>query len=459
MKGILVWIVRVFMVAPWWMKLIIIAIIWGIISTVFEGIIGFIGMPFYVADNKRKEKEKIDYMEQIKEKIASNSEEAFTLIVEGLESKKLNYAEYEKFLIKIAEEKSHIKSVLKLIELYEGKGQENFKNEEKCWKWIEHAAKSGHIESIIKYYGISDYDVSSKEYDEILQVLSKTSVITETEKDIPNAEIILDELEKMKFQVSADDYLNLYNYYVKKRNMPRHSYATEIKYVEKYAVSKEAKIAIVNRIGGDSYYKFAVEMEALDSNTENNEEIIKAYKKAADYGNADALYYLGKYYWLGVKQRDYFQAIQLMGRAAEKGHTQARQTLGEYGFEGILIKTMQNEKSEYKFLNGHTLTASVKTIQWFQMYYGIKYQGLHLTQAFKNNYTDIFKSFNQMINGVHQLYADYLAYMLQWCIRLLMSFDIDTYSAEDIVQRCDDLSLLSRVPRFEQKLEQIDYRA
>lgn len=505
MSEILKWILSLFIVAPWWVKLIVVVIILAIIVTLISWIGAIICMPFYMIDIKRKEKEKIKVDEQIREKLTKNPEEAFYFICESLEKEMINYSRYEEYLNKIAEEYGHIGSALKLIELYEGKVRKDFKNEEKYQTWLKYAAHAGNIESIKKYYGFGDYDLASKDYDDIIQALNNTSAITQNEKDtvtylkgitnfkatnfniarnlfeeivsseyeqsknymlfrcaIEDEDILYAEkiLEKAKLKVPAKYYLKLYNYYVSKRNDKEHSYAVEIKYIEMYAACKEANRETVNKIGSDTYYNFALVMQNEKNNIEMNElEILKAYKKATDYGNVDALFYLGKYYWLGVEPRDYYRAIQFMGKAAKKGHEQASQILEKYGFDGILVKTMQTEKTEYRFLNEYTLAVSSKTLQWFQTYYGIKYQGINLATVFRSNYIDMFKSFDQLVNGIHQLYADYIAYMLQWCIRLLMFFGVDTYSAEDLIEQCDDLSLLDRVPKFEQALEQIDYRA
>ena len=64
-----------------------------------------------------------------------------------------------------------------------------------------------------------------------------------------------------------------------------------------------------------------------------------------------------------------------------------------------------------------------------------------------------------MVNRIQGLYADQVAKMLKWGVQLLMFFNIDMYSANEILDECEDLSLLPRIPMFERELERIDNRA
>lgn len=476
--------------------IIMLIIILGIISFIVD----LISKPFKSILLNLRKREMKDVEKNISATIMTDPQKAFQMVVDNQNI--ISYSQYANLLTLIAEKSGHIGAMKKLIELYHGDILSCFADKDKYEYWLERVAKLGHIASIVEYYKFSDYDVSSTAYEEILQALDHVRPNSKEEMDksaylkgiiqyklghidaakqifeqsvseeygqcrdymllqcaikqshFSIAKEILDKLEKDNFQIPADVYLRMYEYYTSKRNSSNQDYESEIQYTEKYIACKDSDHDTANTIAGDSYYNLAVSLQ-----NKNKEKALSAYKKAADYGNPNALYYLGNYYWSGVNPRNYYLAIQYMLKASQVGHRQAKLILDQYGFEGILIKTMQTTKTEYSFSNGYILTASVKTLQWLQMYYGIKYQGRYLATVFVDNYFNEFKSFDQMVNGINQLYMDYISYMLKWCIKLLMSFNIDIYGPEDIIEQCEDLSLFPRVPKFEQGLEEIDNKA
>lgn len=72
------------------------------------------------------------------------------------------------------------------------------------------------------------------------------------------------------------------------------------------------------------------------------------YEKAADSGDANAQYYVGKCYYdgKGVKQ-DYNRAFVYFKRAADKGHIDAQYNIGFCYAEGQGVKEDYNKAFEY----------------------------------------------------------------------------------------------------------------
>lgn len=436
----------------------------------------------------------------------SKPEDAVKALEDAYLDEAISEKKYVKELEKLINQTGYVGAIKKLVDFY----TKDEKDDKKRMYWEQRLVMYGDLQSILEYYGFTDYDVSSDKYEDMLRDLNKASILDSTEParsfadyfrgvvnfrmgrlddakklfatvtspelknnsvymsfrcllkegNIPDAEKILMLLEEQKFAIPADSYLELYNIYVAKREGGTLDYEAEVRYADSYSGCKDADSETANRISRTSYYQLATALQnGSNGYVKNTDRALKFYEKAANLGHREALYLTANDYWRGIHFRDYYKAIQFMCKAAQAGHKQAREILDQYGFDGILIKTIQPNDAEYRFLDNYVLTASDKMIQWLQMYHGISYKRYVIASAFENNYKDTFQSFEQMVNGVHQLYTDSIAVMLEWCVSLLVSFGIDTYSAEDILEGCEDLSLLPRVPRFEANLERIDNRA
>lgn len=505
LKEILAWIIGVFFVMPWWLKILAIGIIFWIGSGVLNILGTIVLLPVGLTEMRKEKALKEKTTAEITKALQSNLDEAFRLIVDGKGSGALEQSEYIDFLTKLAKDAHHSGAMGKLAELYSGDTVPSAKNPEKYKFWLESAAKAGNIEAIKQYFGFLEFDMASDAYDDALQSLEKAIAVSHHEgleirylkgiayyksgdfqavrrilennnlgqydtqrkyllmqcafksNDILAAETQLLELEASGFDISADDYLRLYNYYKKQRISAEHRYEKEIYYFEKYAKCKDADSKVVAQIGGDVYYSQAVALDKVAGDQEKRtEEIEEAYKKAAAYNHPEALFYYGEKYW-GTPNR--CAANDYLVRAADNGHKDAKLILEKYGVEGVLVRPRDVEARSYLFAGGYELTATSKTRQWIQLCYGAQYKARLITNDFEKNYKNTFKSFEQLMNGVHRLYVDSVAQMLHWSIRVLISYGIDEYSAEDILERCDDLSLLPRVPQFEYELERIDNRA
>ncbi len=379
--------------------------------------------------------------------------------------------EFENQVLSIIQNTGYDKAMAELARFYASEKAEEKKDIEKSKFWLERAAAAGNLESILDHYGFSEYDVKSDEYEDILCCLDKVKPDSEDENrmvcyqksiiyykmgkpnmarqilenlDYPElnekryhmlflclvregnmdrAEHVLQHMEENDWVVPADFYLIMYQYYNSPKDNKMPDYTAQIKYIEKYDECEDANKDKVSVIGGEAYY------------------------------------YLGQKYWLEGVTRDYEMANRYFIKAAEKGEVKAKEILEEYGVEGILVCPMRADRIKYLFMNGCELDASENTMKWLQLYYGIQFAVDLLSHSFKEQYMTNFRSFDDLINGINQLYMDQITQMVRWCIILLMSFGIDGYDAEDIVNSCADLSLLSRVPIFEQAVVALDDRA
>ena len=486
-------ILGIFHFLPWWLKIFIVLIIIGIpvsiVQKIIETINGSVGKS------------------KISEQINTNPESALQTAIKSFDNNAFSLDEYEKQLRRIAESTGYVDAMVKLVELYSGEKYKTKKDEEQYRLWMGRAAKAGDCDSIISYYGFSGYDLSSDSYDEIIHDLDNVKVTSQGVKDVVSflkgvvnykrgfieaakqlfanilstelaqdskfmlfrcfikesnisaAEKVLDYLEKDKFEIPAADYLNLYNYYVSKRDSVESNYIAEMKYVEKYASSKEADYKTTCKIGGSTYYSIAMALHDGKNGFEKDPgKAQEAYRMAANFGHIEASYNAGMSFWNG-EYRNYFKASKYLLMAARKGHKQAEEVLEQYGVDGILVTPMRAEKAVYRFPDGFELTASGDTMKYLSFYHGIQNNATFLSYEFIDMYKKTFTSFNELVNGIHQMYADHVAQMIRWGIRLLMRCGIDTYDANDIINMSEDLSLLPRIPKFERALEIIDKRA
>ncbi len=456
--------------------------------------------------------QKIYASTKIAVQMSSDPESALQIAEKSLESDAFTLDEYENQLIRIAKDTGYAGAMLKLAEFYTGKRYKNKKNEEKSKYWKEEAVKAGDFESIIDHYGFSDYDVSSGDYNEIIQNLqtAEEKAVSKEIKDgithmkgivyfkmgntdaakqlfadisLPElaneskymtfqclkreinaaaAEKILEELESGEFEIPADDYLWLYNSYAAKRDSEP-DYESEMKYVQRYISSKDADKETANRIGADTYYHVAKALrEGMKGHFQTDTlSDVEALQKAAKFGHVEALYDVGLGFWTGNGHymRNYYKANEYLFQAALKGHKQAVNILKKHGVEGILLSSAQEDAVTYRFIDGYELKASKDIMRWLQLYYGLIYKASVVKREFMSGYSKKFQSFDELVNGIHLLYSEQVAEMLRWSVLAMMHFGIDIYDVNDIMAECGELSLLPRVPNFENGLEQIDRRA
>lgn len=436
----------------------------------------------------------------------SDPKAAVSTLRDALDDSAISQKEFVKEIEKIIDQTGSVDAMQELVNFYTS----DSKDDEKRTYWETKIVRTGDLKAIVEFYGFTDYDVSSDNYADMIQDLNTARTVTSDdsqralgdylcglvnykmgrsevarkffasitdpqltdsscymtfqcfilEGNIPEAEKVLEKLEGRKFELHAADYLVLYNAYVTMRNNGHPNYYAEATYADRYAACKDADAKTANRIGGDAYYRIAVGFEkGTNGFPKKPDESLNAYEKAAQYENADALYYMGEALWRGKLPRNYSLANQYLTKAAQMGNPQAQAILQQYGVDGILIRLKEPEVRTYQFLDGHKLTVTKNTASWLQLSQGIYYKASLVASTFSSRYSASFQTFDQLMNGVHQLYADHIAQMIKWSLMLLMAFGIDTYDASTIMQECGDLSLLPRVPNFEQGLERIDARA
>ncbi len=496
-------IIKYVLTLPWWLIVIILVVLCVIGS--WEDILDKIEK---AGKETRKTKERADGRRRISEQINSNPELAVETAERKWKSGIFEAAEYENCLLDIVQKTACTEAMAKLAEFYEIQ-----KDDEKCKQWQKKAADAGDITCLMEYYGFSDFDLISNEYDEILNTLDNVVVNSEAEragtdylkgivnykkgnydvakqlftpspgmeieqeqkymlfkclvaeKNIDEAEKLLDELEDKDFEISAADYFSLYDHYDKEKGTTKEDFDKALTFASKYAETQDSDRNVANEIMGNIYYKFAEATQNGSNGFEKDmKQCLEFYTKSAKCGNVNALGYVGLLLWNGgyddvFAYRNYQTANECFIKAAQKGHKKSKEILSKYGVEGTLVVPMDAEDVTYQFMDGHKLTVSAANMKWLQLDKGIRYQAGIISDEFVTIYQDAFKSFDELYNGIHKLYAEQVAKMLKWCIQLLMFFDIDTYSADRILEKCEDLSLLSRVPKFEHALEKIDNRA
>lgn len=484
----------IFVISPFWIKIIMILIIIGIPMLILEKI-------KEIKEKAHKEIKINSEYNHISSLMDSDVEKSFDKLMDSRNHGHITDEKYEEILLSIIIKKPILEGIEEMAEFYKKK------NDIRRYKhWIEYAAKSGSIKGIIEHYGFSDYDVISESYNEILSCIEKSKTIRRDqegninyligivqyklgnideakqnfrksdvndllvknmllkcsikENDISEAEKVLMELEGKEFNIDKQCYLSIYNYYVSQRGSSNYNYEKELLYSEKYALCEDANCDIANQIRGDSYYNLAIK---LQRETEDKDFIstkaLNSYKKAIEFGNVESMYLLGEYYWSGNGGRNYFYVIKYFIEAKQKGHEKVVDILNKYGFDGILIKSKNTQDVSYYFSDNYTLTVNGDIFDDLQMLFGLRYKSYLVVSSFENTYKAEFKSFEDLLQGIFQLYSDSIAYMMKWCIDLLVSMDIDMYGPEDILEACEDFSLLDKVPIFLRKIDEIDRRA
>ena len=442
--------------------------------------------------------------------INSNPEAALQTAIKSHESLVFTDEEYGEYLLKIVEKTGYVKAMVKLAELYEKRAGKL------CEPWRKRAAEAGDLDSIKEYYfklnADNEFDIIEiGARDEILTALNKVkpdteesdimktyltglvyficgdtekakSVFTvnskeyaahklmlvkcfEKEKNYIAAEKKLREIVSDSKTFAADAYSTLYDYYLTGRDGIGIDLLKALEYADKYSVSEDADETEAKIMHGKAYYNLGeTYRQGLNGSEKDIKKSYEFHGKAVEYGNTDALYQLGRFMLIGEVDgvfinRDYYKANDYLRKAKNNGNQQAKELLDKFGVGGIIIASVNSKAATYKFMGGHELTASSDIIKWLQLHIGIRNKATITADTFMDDYTRRFGSFEQMMDEVHTLYAEYVAQMLQWAINLLLAFDIDSYDAGAIMSRCNDLSLLPQIPKFVSGLEAIDNRA
>ena len=369
--------------------------------------------------------------------------------------------EYREALEDIIRKHHNLDTILMLMHTY-NKDDDKDKYE----YWQEAAAKAGDMECFIEHYGFSDYAIASTSYNEMLEALNKVKAYSYTEKKALGyikgivyfqADRISEARNEFLRCVNGDptETLNESRYmlmrcYLRENNFPE----AEVLYS---LLSKEDFQMPCN--GYLEMFKYC-----SPEHDEARTEYAQLYMNCpeADVNSAECTEiqrFLGEKYWFGDARRKYITANKYLLSAAGKGDAKSEKILEKYGVDGVLTEPVNAGNKTYHFLYGYELTAPKRLFAWLQIAYAFEFKKSLLHTEFVNEYISSFHSLQDVANGVTGLYADSLAKMIDWGIKLLMHFGIDSYSGRDILDMCGDLSLLPRVPRFEQQLDAIDRRA
>ena len=406
-------------------------------------------------------------------------------------------AEHDKNIITAARKIQLVDAMLKLCELYEGRLYDNIADIVKSYniytnkkfmlekvlekkKDIEKANRSarnanavkaemGDLKAIIDYYGFSDTNVNSNRYDEILRNLN--NVKPQSSEEEANKQHLtgivyyksnkIDDAKKLFIPAADKDNKSKFMLACCYESENNFSEVDKLLYELESADWKNHDDAILGRI----YHNCGVAY--LTGNYGVKKDIKKAicyYKDAANLNYINSMAVMGVMMINGeyegtIVNRDYIKINEYLVKAKIAGNENAKDTLKSHGVDDIIIKTGALKPATYKFMDGHELTTPLETLKSLQLTHGIRYKAFEIADAFPAEYDKNITSFEQLMNGIHILYSEHIAQMIQWCLKVLMWYGIDAYDANAILEECDDLDLLPRVPRFEQGLNIIDNRA
>lgn len=333
-------------------------------------------------------------------------------------------------------------------------------------------AQSGDMKAIIEFYGFTDNNVTSTAYAEILKALSNArSLSAKNEEAVKRLRDIV--LYKLIDDDNAEQYFSSITAveadYIRKYKLLRSLLEqNNIQEAEKTLRELEAngRLKIKPELLGMYYCRAGISYQ--NGSNGLGKDIKKAYvsyKKAVeDFKCTDAMLPLGVLLLSSEVDgvtivRDYLAANDYISRAVQAGNADAKEIMDIYGVDGAILKPMSEAAVTYRFICGCELTAPVETIKYMQLLYGLRYKVAALTRSFSNEYSKQFATFSRLIDGIDKLYSDYITQMLNFGIRVLLSYGIDDYDVDAVISASGDLSLMSRTSSFQAALERIDSKA
>lgn len=406
-------------------------------------------------------------LSNIRSKIKSNPEKALKLAKKKYDKDVILTQEYREILIRLVEDFNNKEAILELLKITKKENNEYS-------KWLELAAKAGDFNSITEVYGFTDYNVSSNKYDDILKSLEKV----ETPDNEMNC--VIDYLKGVVYfrqgeigkAASLFEHVNNSGYDTEKNES---AYMLMLCYCKKAKLSSAEEICLALeksqsfQISCEGYlelYKSHILGEKNKRSNSHDLSVMYAQKyiNCSDVDDTsedyyEALCFLGKEYWFGSDTRMYYTANKYLYFASSNGVKEAKQILDQYGVMGVLVMPTKSKEAKYRFLYNYELKAPSQFFQWNQVCRGIEFEIHQLSFVFSGECNRTSYDLEKFVNSVGNNYANHLAEMIDWSIKLLMHFGIDSYCSEDILSMCDDLSLLPRVPEFQKRLDVIDRRA
>ncbi len=303
----------------------------------------------------------------------------------------------------------------------------------------------------------------SIKYDEIIEILRKINPGFQEQKDwityfkglvyfnagkYEEAIMQLEQFsDKESSKIKNDRKRIILKCYLKEKNMSKAEEIYSELEAEKCSISADVYLELSKLSKGEAAINFA--KKYIDCPGVN--------KKSADY--SDMLYFLGSDCWSSssvykcIKANDYFL------EASNNGNEKAKSILDQYGVDGVLIDPPNLTDRTYHFMFDYEITAPQKLFKFLYTGAAFEYKSTKLAASFSDAYKQSFKSLQDIIGGVEKLYANRIGAMIAWGLKMLMHYGIDTYSADDILNRCGDSVCYLHVPEFKRQLAAIDKRA
>lgn len=428
----------------WWTILLILAIVYMIACFIVT----------YVKNSK------------VKNNIYTNPEQAFIDAQNYYKTEFYTIYQYKDILKKLVENYNHKGAIMELLKITK-------KEELDYKKWLELAAKSGDLKSITEFYAFKDFTVISTKYNEIIEALDKVELTSEEEKDevAYYKGLVYFKDGKIKEAIPQfEQYINsnrqemtnkrkymLMKCWLKELNLSESEKYYSMLENNNYKIPTEDYIELYNCCQSNSDENDRSSRESMLKYAKLYTERSDADKKSSVY--SDMLYLLGSECWFGnspsecVKANDYFLT------AANIGNEKAKRLFDQCGVDGVLIDPPDLTDRTYHFMFDYEITAPKKLFHLLYTGNAFEYKVFKLAASFSDEYKKSFKSLQDIINGVENLYANHVGKMIAWGLKLLMHYGIDTYNADDIINRCKNSLLDLRVPEFRRQLAAIDRRA
>lgn len=427
---------------PWWVYLIIFLLI------------------FYVVYLIR--------MIRMKVNTQSDPNKARILAKKYYEKDVYSLKEYREALGDIIRKHHDLDTILALMNTY---NKDDDKDEYEHWQ--AEAAKAGDVECILDHYKFSEHSVGSTEYNEIISALNNAKANSDAEKaavaylkgvvffqigKTDNAEKAFRFcISKNQTDVLSDSQYMLMLCCLKKGNISEAEGLYSLLSSGSFEMPALGYSEMFNFYSANPNVKGAETEKVLLELALKYLDCADADKDSLEYANVQ--YLVGKKYWFENDAGKYKAANQLLLSAANKGDLKAKTILEQYGVGGVLVEPVNLNEKTYNFLYGNKLKASKRLFTVLQLNSAFDFMISFLVDEFITDYVRSFHTLNEVVNSVIQLYADKLAKMIDWGIKLLMHYGIDSYSGGDVLGMCGDLSLLPRIPWIEHQLDLIDDRA
>lgn len=338
------------------------------------------------------------------------------------------------------------------------------------------AAQSGDIDKIASFYGFRKGTVESREYGDILKALNRAQEEHPSDKNRIQ-EMRATVLYKICGEDDAQTFFPLLTSgeaeFVSNYQSFQEALKTDdFERVQDLANTLQKSDCVKinqNTILGEFYYHWGVVYQNGDeSHPKDIKKAKEFYEKAAiKYGYADAMPVLVEFLLAGkidgvTVKRDYETAFICVLVAVKVGNEEMIRMTKAYGVDGMILRPIQAEAVTYHFRYGYQLTAPVDHVKRMVFQYGIIYKAVAISDEFSENYikrfikADGYPTENISISEVKSLYSSCVRKMIDFAVHVLISYGIDEYDDDAIIESSDDLSFETNAAAFSSKLRTIN---